>query len=182
MRKRLVREGRDRSGDKLSTNAKPPADRVQLKYNLPMVYTSKRSFETVVCRRARRRAQKHFLAETETSTANCTSAMIGKCWTRGVARYPSCFERESPLTVYAAMAIAPACICCRAILCCTSHLASRLPCSAHRSARSSHFPLCGGSSFARWRYISSIARQFSKSLMAFFPVFFASELCHRTGK
>jgi hypothetical protein len=118
----------------------------------------------------------------DAATTNSTSAMTGKCWTRGVSPYPCCFERESPLTVYAAMAIAPACICCRAILCCTSHLASRLPCSAHRSARSSHFPLCGGSSFARWRYISSIARQFSKSLMAFFPVFFAGELCHRTGK
>jgi hypothetical protein len=63
-------------------------------------------------------------------------------------RHHHCFDRESPSTVYGLMAIAPACICCRALLCRASLAASRLPCSAHRSARASQ--TCGRGSNQRY--------------------------------
>src|SRR6266849_3493643 len=62
------------------------------------------------------------------------------------------------------MAIGPACIC-WTFFCWNRQAISRCPSSRHLSASPSHFQLCLGSTFARWRQSISISWQRNRSFM-----------------
>ena len=87
----------------------------------------------------------------------------GRAGHRVANRYPCCLE----LTGFGPIAIGPACICCCALRRWNRQAASCFPSSRHRSACPSHLQLFAGLALARWRYISSIARQSARSLMGF---------------
>ena len=88
---------------------------------------------------------------------------------QGGYHYPCCLERESG---FGPMVIGPACICCCVFLRWKRQAVSRFSRSCHLSACPSHFQLCSGSAFARWRHINSITREFETSLMGFLSDFF----------